>query len=85
MFHNNLKTLRVKAGYTQHELAAAANVSATVPSQIENILRVPSLAVALRLASALNCTVEDIWPNPYIMTEKTVTIVQRSAHVPEDD
>lgn len=84
MLPNNLRALRDKAGYTQHELAAAANISATVPSQIENVLRVPSLPVALRIASVLGCTIEDIWPNPYVISEVTVTVVHRSAHVPED-
>lgn len=56
----NLKTIRKQCGITQAELARLATVSKSLIVKIESGLRKPSIDVAVRLAAALNCTVDDL-------------------------
>ena len=58
---NCLKALRLQRGLTQKELARAAGVTRQTISHIEAGLYVPSVAVAIRLARALACRVEDLF------------------------
>jgi molybdate-binding protein/transcriptional regulator with XRE-family HTH domain len=60
-FDNRVKQLRQARGWTQHELARAAGLSRTGVSAIEAARLVPSVAAALGLASALGCSVEDLF------------------------
>lgn len=59
---NNLKALRKKAGMTQQELSDKSGVAQQKIATYENTddLRNITLWNALRIAEALNCTVEDI-------------------------
>lgn len=58
---NHLKSLRTRRGLTQSELASLAGITRQAVSSIESNLYLPTTTVALRLASALNCRVEDLF------------------------
>lgn len=58
---NRLKPLREAAGLTQAALAERIEVSRKTVNTIENGVFVPSTILALRLAAALGCRVEDIF------------------------
>jgi molybdate-binding protein/DNA-binding XRE family transcriptional regulator len=58
---NHLKSLRTQKGFSQSELATRAGVTRQAVSSIESNLYLPTTAVALRLASVLNCRVEDLF------------------------
>jgi putative molybdopterin biosynthesis protein len=60
-FSNHLKTLRLRAGLSQSELASRADITRQAVSSIESNLYLPTTAVALQLASALACRVEDLF------------------------
>ena len=57
----NLKELRQRAGYTQNQLAAKANVSPIAYQRYEYGIREPKARTAIRIAEALNTTVEKLW------------------------
>ncbi len=58
---NHLKTFRIRKGLSQGELAARAGITRQAVSSIESNLYLPTTGVALRLASALACRVEDLF------------------------
>lgn len=60
-FSNHLKSVRTKKGFSQGELARRAGMTRQAVSAIESNLYLPTTAVALRLASALTCRVEDLF------------------------
>lgn len=60
-YSNHLKTVRLKQGFSQSELASRAGVTRQAISSIESNLYLPTTAVALRLASILTCRVEDLF------------------------
>lgn len=60
-FFNCLKSVRTKVGVSQGELASRAGITRQAISSIESNLYLPTTAVALRLASALACRVEDLF------------------------
>lgn len=60
-FSNHLKSLRTRHGFSQGELANRAGITRQAVSSIESNLYLPTTAVALRLASALACRVEDLF------------------------
>ena len=63
--HKNLVSLlaykRKDAGITQSSLAEAVQVSRKSISAIENGIYVPSTVLAIKIATVLNCAVEDIF------------------------
>lgn len=59
--HNQLKAIRTRLGLSQQDLAAAAGITRQTVGGIEARLYAPSAAVALRLARALGCRVEDLF------------------------
>ena len=61
---NNLGELRKSAGLTQQELSESAEVSRKSINAIENGIYVPSTVLALKIAKALNCSVEDLFKLP---------------------
>jgi DNA-binding XRE family transcriptional regulator len=77
--HNNLKALRLRQGLSQQELAKCAGVTRQTIGGGESGLYTPSTLVALRLARALGCRVEDLlW-----LTEETTSMdVVPAASVP---
>ena len=58
---NQLKNLRTRAGLTQAELANKVAVSRKTINTIENGVFVPTTVLALKLARALGCRVEDLF------------------------
>jgi molybdate-binding protein/DNA-binding XRE family transcriptional regulator len=60
-FHSRLRDLRVKAGLQQRELAERVGVSRQTLSALEAGESVPATTIALDLARALGCRVEDIF------------------------
>ena len=58
---NRLRELREAKGLTQAQLADASGMSRKTVNTVENGVFVPSTIVALKLAAALQCTVEDLF------------------------
>lgn len=58
---NHLKSFRIRTGLSQSELATRAGITRQAVSSIESNLYLPTTAVALRLASVLDCRVEDLF------------------------
>lgn len=58
---NTVRTHRVVANLTQEDLAAQVGVTRQTVLAIEKGNYAPSVALALRLARALGCTVEDLF------------------------
>ena len=58
---NHLKDLRTEAKLTQAELADRVKVSRKTINTVENGVFVPSSIVALKIARALGCSVEELF------------------------
>jgi molybdate-binding protein/DNA-binding XRE family transcriptional regulator len=58
---NNLRAIRKRVGMSQQDLAAAAGVTRQTIGGIEAGLYAPTAGVALRLAKAFGCRVEDLF------------------------
>jgi putative transcriptional regulator len=58
---NTLRDERARLGWTQAELAERVGVSRKTINTVENGVFVPSTTLALKLASALGTTVEEIF------------------------
>lgn len=58
---NRLKEIRAERGITQAELAEILKISENYVNKIENGKRIPNVLLAIRMASALDCRVEDIF------------------------
>jgi len=58
---STLKDVRTAAGLTQAELAERVGVSRKTINTVENGVFVPSTLLALKLAKALKCKVEDLF------------------------
>ena len=61
---NQLSKFRHAAGLTQAELAAKVSVSRKTINTVENGVFVPTTVLALKLARALDCRVEDLFSLP---------------------
>ena len=59
-FGKNLKAVRERCGLTRQELAEAAGVNSTSVYRYETGRREPRFQEALRLAEALNTTLEEL-------------------------
>jgi putative transcriptional regulator len=58
---NNLRAARTARGWTQAELAAAIGVTRKTINTVENGVFIPSTVLALKLARALETTVEALF------------------------
>ena len=58
---NRLREERARRGYTQAQLAELVNVSRKTINTVENGIFIPSTLIALRLAKALDTTVEELF------------------------
>ncbi len=58
---NTLRAYRETRGWTQADLAEAVGVSRKTINTVENGIFVPSTIIALKLAAAFGCTVEDLF------------------------
>lgn len=72
---NNLKATRGRLGLSQQDLATAAGVTRQTIGGLEAGLYSPSAAVALRLARALGCRVEDL----FWLEDEMATLAARPA------
>jgi len=61
MQKNKLKEIRIKNKLTLKDLAQKTNLSTSYLSRIENNERIPRVYNAIRIAHALNVSVEDIF------------------------
>lgn len=59
--NEKLKDLRDYHGISQRELARRIGVGKTTISEIERRDRLPNVLTAIRIARALETTVEEIW------------------------
>lgn len=59
---NNLRSYRKAAGLTQFQLAQRCGTTYVSINRYEAGVRIPKIIVARKIAQALNCQVEDIWP-----------------------
>ena len=81
-FSNHLKTLRIQKGLSQGELAVRAGVTRQAVSSIESNLYLPTTGVALHLAQALACRVEDLFN---LKTAEDIVEGKLIGHLPESD
>ncbi|WP_420434635.1 helix-turn-helix transcriptional regulator [Hyphobacterium sp.] len=58
---NRLKEHRARLGLTQAELAARVGVTRKTINTVENRVFIPSALLALKLAEALDVTVEEVF------------------------
>lgn len=58
---NSLKTIRLKKGFTQVEVAEKAQISERGYQYIETGKRIPSVVIAQRIANVLNSSVEELF------------------------
>lgn len=56
-----IKELRLKAGFSQDQLAAKVDVNQTAVSQWEREAALPSCEKLPELASALDCTIDELF------------------------
>lgn len=61
---NRLREARVRRNLTQAELATLADVSRKTINTVENGVFIPSTVLALRLARALDASVESLFQLP---------------------
>ncbi len=69
---NTVRSRRERAGLAQHQLAARVGTSRQTLAAIEAARTVPGTALALRLAAALGCAVEDLFHLPGPEPEATM-------------
>ncbi|MGB0261670.1 MAG: helix-turn-helix transcriptional regulator [Henriciella sp.] len=61
---NHVRAFRKPANLTQQQLSEKAEVSRKSINAIENGIYIPSTVLALKIARALNCKVEDLFQLP---------------------
>lgn len=71
IFGKRVRELRLKAGWTQEQLAEAAGITTTYTSDLERGTKVPSLTVILRVSRAFRVSVGEL------LREFTVEAVRR--------
>ena len=81
-FSNHLKTLRTQKGLSQGELAVRAGITRQAVSSIESNLYLPTTGVALHLASALACRVEELFN---LRTAEDIVEGKLIGHLPQSD
>ncbi len=81
-FSNHLKTLRIQKGLSQGELAVRTGITRQAVSSIESNLYLPTTGVALHLASALACRVEDLFN---LRTAEDIVEGKLIGHLPQSD
>lgn len=71
---STVETQRKRVGLTQIELSSKVGISRRALSSIEKSTSIPSVDIALKLATILNTTVEDLFRVPEAMSESQVII-----------
>ena len=62
--NNQLEERRSASGLTQLELAEKVGVSRKSINSIENGIYIPTTVLALKMATALDCTIHDLFQLP---------------------
>ena len=62
--NNELEEFRKASSLTQSELAEKVEVSRKSINSVENGIYIPTTLLALKIAKALNCTVDDLFQLP---------------------
>ncbi len=75
-----LKLLRLQAGLTLEELARSTDLTRGYVSKLERGLSVPSVGAALKLAKALQVTVDEVFAGP---TDGDPVVIRRAKEAPE--
>lgn len=78
MTNNKLRSRREAASLDQARLASLAGVTQATVSRIESGAQTPSVAIALRLASTLGVSVEDLFGSEDLATEALGPALDRS-------
>jgi len=60
---SQLKKIRIKNGFTQQQIADMVGIDRTAYVRIENGIREPKVALAIKLAEYFHTTVEDLFSN----------------------
>jgi transcriptional regulator with XRE-family HTH domain len=71
VFGKRVRELRLKARWTQEQLAEAAGITTTYTSDLERGTKVPSLTIVLRISRAFRVSVAEL------LREFTVETVRR--------
>ncbi|WP_258831489.1 helix-turn-helix transcriptional regulator [Peribacillus frigoritolerans] len=58
---NNIKDFRTRRGLSHKEFAEKLNISVSHLRKIENGVGTPSLKLAVRIAKALDCSLDDLF------------------------
>ena len=62
--NNKLEEFRKASSLTQSELAEKVEVSRKSINSVENGIYIPTTVLALKMATALNCTIHDLFQLP---------------------
>lgn len=62
-FHQELRSRRMAAGFTQQQLSERLGVRQSVVSLYEKGSSMPSLDVLIKMADTLNCSIDDLVRN----------------------
>ena len=62
--NNKLEEFRKASSLTQSELAEKVEVSRKSINSVENGIYIPTTLLALKIAKALNCTLDDLFQLP---------------------
>ena len=80
---SNVELQRKRIGLTQTELSAKTGISRRTLSSIEKATSIPSVDIALKLATILNSTVEDLFcfdAEPTVIIPENVALEQTTSH-----
>ena len=66
-----IRMLRLRVGYTQHELADRLNVTDKAVSKWERGLSIPDISIVTKLSNLLNCDVDNLLEGNITYLEKT--------------
>lgn len=73
---HNLKRNRKKSGYTLRDLSNKSNVSVSMISKIENCRLLPSISTYIKLTTALDLTLGDLFYDGEVESEEKISIVR---------
>lgn len=80
----NVELYRKRAGLTQTELSSKVGISRRALSSIEKAVSIPSVDIALKIASALNTTVETLFSNEAPLQIETLSAPKITAYKPNN-
>lgn len=71
-FHQELRSRRMAAGFTQQQLSERLGVKQSVVSLYEKGSNMPSLDVLIKMADVLHCSIDDLVRNGNGVTDAAV-------------